>query len=662
MTSRLPACEPCRSSKLACDHTKPVCSRCRNAKQATQCIYRDRPFKKRRRAIKDHNTPPGTSGPDAPFPLMTAGARTYPNPGYLGASSHTSIFSHLSANEQGSPHRSSSRADNSPGERFLDFASDAQVTRGAALIDQFCNSVDLACCTKLVYVWLQTGVNLALAGFSTVFCCETAEALLSSDVLRTNRQEDVSRRLLEGSLNALDTQTNVTAEEFCASFCHGNARWETLGLFFTAVSRATVDLKQLDGVYISRVERRKLQRLALHFSDCCLEIALSLDSLNDLQLMLQYESFVVHSLVSGDQSYQSWRKLGDIISTLFALGYHEHIDSSESTPGFLTNLRRVAFARTYSTDKNVSIFLGRPPRIHRKYCRLQLPSTQVDDTVQQSSAFPVSQRITWSVDHRIDSMAETQWTAVCALLKEEVLDIFRESDLHERARKAHVIEADAEAQWSSLPSRFRVEGPLKDYDCRPNERDFLVSVRLNYLHVFFLLRLALSQRTTSPDANLVSLSSAMLSLVAEAILYQSQLANSGTSLIWKETAGTICLALLDPSANDASSHLPLYKTVQDLNVLVAEVDAGALIEPEDPNYALLYRATCTIKNIITRMLSSDSRKVANDQSNAVEPLPQSTHHSCQDWMFSERSDLWDFDEEFWASLAGHPLLSGPDPN
>ena len=46
MPVRLPACDPCRSTKSACDHTKPVCSRCRERDQAACCTYRDAPFQR----------------------------------------------------------------------------------------------------------------------------------------------------------------------------------------------------------------------------------------------------------------------------------------------------------------------------------------------------------------------------------------------------------------------------------------------------------------------------------------------------------------------------------------------------------------------------------------------------------------------------------------
>jgi len=81
-----------------------------------------------------------------------------------------------------------------------------------------------------------------------------------------------------------------------------NARWETLGLFFSAVSRATVDINSFNGLFVNEQQRISVQRFTMRCSGNCIDIATSLDCLNDLQLVLQYETTTVHSFVDGDQS------------------------------------------------------------------------------------------------------------------------------------------------------------------------------------------------------------------------------------------------------------------------------------------------------------------------------------------------------------------------
>lgn len=41
---KLQSCEPCRKSKLRCDHTTPSCGRCVRRKRAEQCVYHPSPL------------------------------------------------------------------------------------------------------------------------------------------------------------------------------------------------------------------------------------------------------------------------------------------------------------------------------------------------------------------------------------------------------------------------------------------------------------------------------------------------------------------------------------------------------------------------------------------------------------------------------------------
>lgn len=127
-----------------------------------------------------------------------------------------------------------------------------------------------------------------------------------------------------------------------------------------------------------------------------------------------------------------------MISSLYALGYHEQVESNASLPAFLKDLRRAAFARAYSADKNLSIFLGRPPRIHRKYCRFNLPG-YIAENAQERRPSVVGQRIQWTGNEGFDYMMDTKWSALCALLKEDILDLFHKETQSERLQSARSV-------------------------------------------------------------------------------------------------------------------------------------------------------------------------------------------------------------------------------
>lgn len=75
----------------------------------------------------------------------------------------------------------------------------------------------------------------------------------------------------------------------------------------------------------------------------------------------------------------------------------------------------------------------------------------------------------------------------------------------------------------------------------PFERDFLISLRLNHLHVKFLLRRLLLDKPSEPDGPLIEIAQQMLALVVEAILTRDELANSGTTLAWKVSSPQACV-------------------------------------------------------------------------------------------------------------------------
>lgn len=111
---------------------------------------------------------------------------------------------------------------------------------------------------------------------------------------------------------------------------------------------------------------------------------------------------------------------------MFALGYHENIDKTKpQIPIFLAELRKTAWAITYSADKNVAIFLGRPPRMSKRFCYFQLPlhppSSELGDA---SNAWDRNTR--WRADTPFCYGAGIRWAALCSALKEDILELLRD--------------------------------------------------------------------------------------------------------------------------------------------------------------------------------------------------------------------------------------------
>lgn len=141
--------------------------------------------------------------------------------------------------------------------------------------------------------------------------------------------------------------------------------------------------------------------------------------------------------LSNNLGYHAWRRLGDVISSLLALGYHERIQTSPKAPPFLLALRRASFARTFSYDKNVAVFLGRPPRLHRKYCNIQSAIADVQSWQTNGSSAPsLLDFEEWSYSGNFDRTTDTRWSFLCSLCKGDILELRREDSQEERIRKA----------------------------------------------------------------------------------------------------------------------------------------------------------------------------------------------------------------------------------
>lgn len=228
-------------------------------------------------------------------PSFSPRRNPYPNPGYLGSSSHAAIFKHITADGD---HGSTAPGPEGPSSPWV--GDNHLLLQGADVLRILLTSYPLSAMKELVMFWLAKGANLALAEPFVAQCAETASQLFT--LHDENWHLVFARRLLQNSAMPLRFNVDSTLSGFSAQFLDHNARWETLGIFFAAISRATIDIPFFPLLYTTEEEQFALRRLATKLSDFALEISLSLDCLNDLQLIVQYENFIVHSYVDGDQS------------------------------------------------------------------------------------------------------------------------------------------------------------------------------------------------------------------------------------------------------------------------------------------------------------------------------------------------------------------------
>lgn len=236
----------------------------------------------------------------SPDPAYPKEGNRYPNPGYIGSSSHIAIFNHITppSDQSSASHLKAGTTPwaaprSQPDDELL-------IQRCADALNLLFTKFSLSAMQELVKFWCAKGANLALTGAIVDMCIDS----IKLPPLSTGEDWHLpfAKYLLANSARPLEyTQSSLFAD-FCSQFMNQNIRWETLGIFVSAVIQATMDIQFFPSLYATEENKYSLRRLCTRVADYALEITLSLDCLNDLQLFLQYENFIVHSYVDGDHS------------------------------------------------------------------------------------------------------------------------------------------------------------------------------------------------------------------------------------------------------------------------------------------------------------------------------------------------------------------------
>ena len=91
---------------------------------------------------------------------------------------------------------------------------------------------------------------------------------------------------------------------------------------------------------------------------------------------------------------------------------------------------------------------------------------------------------------------------------------------------------------------------------------------------------------------------------------------------------------------------------------MGEIERGTLVYIDSPNYALLSRATQTIRTLLDRMIAP-SHMTTDSGNQPVLPASSEQMAPLDDvnWDLWDNNGFQDFEINFWHNLAGHPFLN-----
>ena len=110
------------------------------------------------------------------------------------------------------------------------------------------------------------------------------------------------------------------------------------------------------------------------------------------------------------------------------MGLHMEIKVSTDVPFWLSEIRKRSFAGIYSLDKSICTFVGRPPRLPRKYCYMQLPLSLHIDTLHLQGA-ELEEAVNrldadgWSTDKTLRGTILVRASLATSMIREDILEL-----------------------------------------------------------------------------------------------------------------------------------------------------------------------------------------------------------------------------------------------
>ncbi|KAL4884575.1 hypothetical protein BJY04DRAFT_168101 [Aspergillus karnatakaensis] len=528
----LQSCEPCRKSKLKCDHGRPICGRC-IAKSITQrCFYHPAPMtkvdvgnghaqnqsKRRRTDSSTSSTPPPSTAPSIQYTRPDQPSVT---PGYLGSTSFSAVFSEHrtdialeedSALSSGALAKSHDRLRLESGLEVLKFLYRSPICD--ILIRRFYDG------------HLGAAVSWILMESVLISIQKTFESLERGRNLETQLRELVLR-VFRSSAHPLTSHAAMTVEEYCASFTGPNLRWEVIGLVLATAGIALSSTADTDAELVKAAPdaaaREMLRAQVVEGSNIVLGFCDTSASVNELLGFYQYNDMLLKTQHYGDTSYVAWRRLGDLTATVYAAGLHQESTRGTDCPPFLHQWRKMCFGAAFYADKCLSTFVGRPPFLNYRYCSISPPLDLTDQELIQggeklNDAIAGLDATGWNPRGSTLRVSMLRLRFLLAVLREKALEIalglggYDEGDILGQYNK---VLLSAHSTWTTCPATLR-------FDSTPTSatesRSFSWSKRhiyLDYLYTLFLVQRMVVKRTNTGHEDLFRTSRSALAIILE---------------------------------------------------------------------------------------------------------------------------------------------------
>lgn len=257
----------------------------------------------------------------------------------------------------------------------------------------------------------------------------------------------------------------MSAREWAKSASGRNLRWEVVGLILSMVGLTAVNLSNWDTIFESirerYVDRATFAERMRKLSEFCLCFCYESEVLNDIYVCFMYEDLVLVECIKGDAHYAAWQRTGEVCDAIVAMGLHQGNPVNADTPFWLAELRKKIFISAYGRDKVVATFLGRPPRLSYRYCKMELPLDISDDQLclEGPALDAVIEKLDANGWNTSGNLTRTTWQRVWfqhCRVREDILEIALGSDDQDVSYRVEQIRLELQRLHLSYPDFMRI--------------------------------------------------------------------------------------------------------------------------------------------------------------------------------------------------------------
>ncbi|GKZ22397.1 hypothetical protein AbraIFM66951_011565 [Aspergillus brasiliensis] len=564
------SCEPCRKSKIRCDHAVP-CGRCRRRRKPALCVYQPAPMSKHLnrtdRSSTDSISCGSGSNTTAPASTSSSSASSawtspLPPPSHLrdryldwshrGTSTpSTGVFgptSYLSVLRDDIDDGSSSSLAlfaKSLQQNTSAIIDESQIQLGAELLlillDDFALYEHMATarfdhCQGDLFP--PSALHLILLSIRTMLHEAISEPANPLPSLLT-----LSRSMFAASSTPFIVDPAITPTEYFSGMSN---RWEIIGLVFTVIGCSACLLPQHDlAAYWPPnrppLDRKGLAAVCVSASEICLRFLDYTGVISEQLCWATLEHASLLTLLHGDYDYRPYKSLSALITLLFTLGYH-HRDTTSKLPFFRAEHRKRLVVATYAMDKGLSTFLGRPPRMIRRYITIEPPlDIAFTDIIASPEVLDaVMTRLDsngWNMEGAYTRGSYARACFMMGVVREAVLEISLESNIDEEeglgleGRIAEISTLATKTRLSLPSSLYHVSTP-SDFDRCPETAKVCLFLHMDSLYDEFILQRILVQRMGASTAKLIAVAHELLDNLLLLIANRAVGGGDGNSVVW----------------------------------------------------------------------------------------------------------------------------------